>query len=271
MFSKLIIDSRETELIKSFQNWNVGQERPEYLFKNLDVGDVHFYNPGNEDPVIIIERKTAKDLDASIIDKRLREQKHRLQSLSKDIIVIYLIEGFYECKQKALRLPKDTHLSSIVNTLVRDKIIVYHTPNLDESFNFILKVAKQSFKFKNCICSVPSKIEPVEIKPKPSGESESEESESESESADYLECIKSKKSDNIKDNLFDIMMIQIPGIGPKTSKAITKEYKSFYTLCMAYSDQESPEKMLSDLEMENGRKIGSRASRKVYDSLFNKK
>ena len=269
MFAEIIIDSREKALIDQFNKWNIGEEKPKYKFEQLNVGDIHFYLPGIEDPVIIIERKTTKDLDASIMDKRLREQKFRLDGFKKKAIVIYLIEGFYEINQKSLRLPKSTHLSAIVNTIVRDRMTVYHTSNTASSFDFILKMSKQLFKYKECFNRLPNTICDLNEKLDESApESKQEHKQPESS---YLDTIKSQKKSHIESKLTEIMLIQIPGIGPKAAQAIVDKYKSIYNLCMCYSEcqtEEEKEKMLAKLETDSGRDLGASVSSKVYRGIF---
>ena len=81
---ELVIDQREQKIKKLWTG--------DATYEALDIGDFVF-RCGNE-TILIIERKTASDLAASIRDGRNREQKARLlhSGISRDRIM-YLIEG----------------------------------------------------------------------------------------------------------------------------------------------------------------------------------
>ena len=68
---QLILDHREGKLKELFQN-NLDIKLD---YQNLDYGDFCIFN--NENPFIIIERKTLDDLSSSIIDGRYKEQKQK--------------------------------------------------------------------------------------------------------------------------------------------------------------------------------------------------
>ena len=80
----LILDNREKYIIKLIGN------APFVETQNLDVGDIHFLI--DNELILVIERKTLKDLSSSIKDGRFREQKARLSVLNCEML--YLIEGF---------------------------------------------------------------------------------------------------------------------------------------------------------------------------------
>ena len=83
---ELIIDNRERDLIKWFEDHNdkYNENKIQFSKENLDLGDIIFKKNGKM--VILIERKTFSDLSSSIKDGRYKEQKNRiLNSISPSI------------------------------------------------------------------------------------------------------------------------------------------------------------------------------------------
>jgi len=81
----LIIDNREAALHAAISM--------SHDIKQLHVGDIHI---GNHDkPALILERKTFADFEASIMDKRYREQRGRLLAFSAETgaRIGYILEG----------------------------------------------------------------------------------------------------------------------------------------------------------------------------------
>ena len=102
--------------------------------KNLEIGDVVILR--NQEPAILIERKTIKDLAGSIQDGRLREQKFRITvPNTPQRNVIYLIEGDLDEKIYG-RIDKRTLQGSIINTMFRDNYKVYRTKDQEIQFSF---------------------------------------------------------------------------------------------------------------------------------------
>ena len=130
---KLIIDQREfslinkiNELLANFQFKNIDVE-----VANLHIGDILVKN--EDTTFLIIERKTINDYCASIKDGRNREQKKRLLSKFTKNQIIYLVEGSLDFVQsKYNRVNSDTVVSSILNTMMRDGIHVFHTKDSKE-------------------------------------------------------------------------------------------------------------------------------------------
>ena len=87
--------------------------------------------------LLLIERKTTHDLACSIKDGRYKEQKFRIKDANIPIC-IYLIEGDLEFDffVKIQSIPVSTLLSSLLNTMIRDKIMVYKTISLGGSMRY---------------------------------------------------------------------------------------------------------------------------------------
>ena len=93
---KLYIDNREPKAIidaLEFIN-NSSKNKITIELANLDLGDFVLYDEKNEQNIIIIERKSLTDLEASIKDGRYNEQSYRLsQNTLANHNIYYLIEG----------------------------------------------------------------------------------------------------------------------------------------------------------------------------------
>ena len=126
------IDTREhtsKELLNSI---------PDAILTNLEIGDYRIDVSG--ETVLIIERKTINDYASSILDGRNREQKKRLISNYSNQQIVYLIEGDLtkdNSNFKYNKVSKETIISSVINTMVRDNIHVFHTSGMDETIAFL--------------------------------------------------------------------------------------------------------------------------------------
>ena len=239
---KTIIDIRERDLIKSMKEMAVPFET-----KQLDLGDIVFVDDNNI-PLLVIERKTVNDLSASIKDGRAREQKARLIDLyvKQGIKVMYLVESFHKAEANTRGMPFNTLLSSIVNTIVRDNIMVYHTPGLQMSTKFIVKLAEKLNEHYS------------------KGLYGSQETE-------YTSKLKMKKKENKKEEDSIIFLLcQVPKVSVTVAEVIRKEYPSLMSLCQAYTQKETEtekELLLAGIKLNKKRKIGKVISANIYRYL----
>jgi ERCC4-type nuclease len=224
---RLEIDKKEQKIITHFEQY-------EYVStKILDVGDLIFFK--NDQPILIIERKTVNDLNASIIDGRYREQKHRL--FKTNCPFIYLIEGNIYCHKNKSRL-----IGSLCNLLFRDNIKIIKTSNIKESIDFIEKL---SIKFNK---------NDFDMKPK--------------EMVNYR--IKKKDCYNIQD-CFKLQLNLIPGVSINMAKTISEKYKTLNNLITFL--KENDKLALKDVEYPTTsgkfKKINVKMSEKIYNYLVN--
>ena len=185
----LIIDNRENKLIALFQQQ---QGAVDHKVEPLDIGDilikVEYEGVVNE---VYIERKTLSDLESSIKDGRYSEQKCRMKSNCPHCI--YLIEC-YECFDKLNPMCK----GSIINTLLRDKMQIIFSKDLQDTYVVINEIYKR-------VLSNPEKYFSSEDK------------------NIYLQksLVKKKKCGNInKHSIFIKQLSLIPGISYIKAKAI---------------------------------------------------
>lgn len=231
-----IIDNREREICKYFGN------KTEWIsYKNLDVGDITI---GDK---IIIERKTLKDLSASIKDGRYREQKIRLLATGiPKHLIIFLIEGdFREYNGKYL-LPLGTLQSSILHTLIRDGFSVFRTINIGETIGFIKHLADTAYNH-------PEKLSLREVKSK------------------YHDVVNIRKIKNITPKTYYFSLLtHIPSVSKAIAEYVVEHYPSISNLCEAYRDLDETEgkKLLAECKISTStgkiRRIGKRASENIY-------
>ena len=243
---ELVIDNRE-----SIKN-SVAERIENTKFENLLLGD-YIFRIDNVD-FIIIERKTIADYAASISDGRNREQKKRLLEHFPKNRIIYLVEGSLNQDNKSYKYNKinaDTIISSIINTILRDEIQVFHTSDKDETL-FLLnsiytKLVKQGKTF-------------LEDKG--------------SYDMDLVNTNKQKKNANITPNIvFQMMLNCIPGVSNKVSSRLSTKFSNMKELIdklFEFNTKDEMEKYIINLKMddgEKGRKISKNISKNIVEFL----
>ena len=96
MAIRVVIDIREDDLWRELEPYYDGANGDGWWAEKLvlDVGDIAFYKEGVEQPILLLERKTAEDLGASQKDGRYREQRARLYAMRGSGTAIgYIIEN----------------------------------------------------------------------------------------------------------------------------------------------------------------------------------
>ena len=241
MSLECIIDNRERGLIKLLNNI---PDEVRITIDTLDVGDIVFRNDSSI--VLVIERKTVADLDASIIDGRHREQKARL--FASESRFMYVIEGDI---RKSINY--EVASGSIINTMFRDGLQVYKTMDINETALFVRRLYKKlqvdiNIYWKEGI-SVPNK------------------------DVDYSSKLKVKKKDNLTPNVWYInMLASIPRVSNKTANVIVQQYPTLQLLLEAYQITNNTE-LLCDIKYKNegGKevKLGKVLAKNVYRYVCN--
>ena len=231
-----IIDNREREICKYFT------DKVEWIgYKNLDVGDILI---GDK---IIIERKTLKDLSASIKDGRYREQKTRLLATGiPKHLIIFLIEGDFRDYTGKYLLPSSTLKSSILHTLIRDGFSVFRTVDLNETIDFIERLADTAFNH-------PEKLSVSDVRSK------------------YRDIVNVRKIKNITPKTYYFSLLtHIPCVSKAIAEYIVEHYPTISSLCDAYRELDATEgkKLLTECKILTStgktRRIGKRASENIY-------
>ena len=117
-------------------------------YKNLSIGDFAWVarektennNPKELMIDYIIERKTASDLNQSIVDGRFTEQKVRLKNCGLKNVV-YLIEDYKKMDHQ--RLPPKTLMQATINTQIINGFLLKFTNNSKETFEYLELVTRK--------------------------------------------------------------------------------------------------------------------------------
>lgn len=259
---KLVVDNREPQaIIKYIEALN--QESGNKIIieiKSLDIGDYIFCDDTGEKTQLIIERKSLSDLESSIKDGRYSEQSYRLdKSNIHNHNIVYLLEGNIQNYKRTNF--KNTIYSSMFSLNYFKGFSVICSHNQIETgeiiFNFICKLNKEKGRagFYNI------------ISPKNDGvcteageEADAEDNDTNKQSS-YLENVKaSKKSFITTENIFELMLMQIPSISNVSASAISERYKNMQNLLTSLKN--NPEDF-ENLKLSNGRKI----NKNIVDSI----
>jgi len=253
------IDCRERELHQqclAYLQQNTRIENVILKTSNMPIGDIIIYDDSRGDKLvekIIIERKSVNDLAASIRDSRYREQSFRLSECSlHNHNIFYLIEGSFS--NLGRRYNKNTLLSAMTSISYNKGFSLYRTFSVAESAEWIIRMADkiQRSKEKPYYSLERSREE----KEKGDEDVDGEESEGKtieladefvnkmkSEEKDcanaYSSVVKRVKKHNItKDNIGEIMLMQIPNVSAAAAQSIMAKYKTMP--CLLHALKETP-------------------------------
>jgi hypothetical protein len=231
---ELICDFREKRIIKILNTMVKSRnDCGDIVIKsqNLDIGD---FVVGNT----IIERKTHQDLASSILDGRYKEQCNRLQSFKQDktnVKIIYFIEGNLDLYFENHNISKDKLISAMLSILYEKDFSVILTKHMNETCDFLLKLA---LKFKNKYNSKSSNVNDiVDLNNIDGCNSNNDNSIIETNeqvcAPDDLICIehlvkqKNKKNGQINASNIGIMMLcNVPNISFNIAKALLEPFNN---------------------------------------------
>jgi len=241
------IDSRETELFSKCES--IISATPKFkdiklVSENLPLGDI-IINDGTNN-CLIIERKTLRDLGASIKDGRYEEQSYRLNGLNHhNHNIIYLIEGdMHHFNTFKERIDKQTLYSAMISIHYFKGFSVLRTNSIEETamlccsmvYKIVggLKIGKTPYYNNlNVNTNNTSIIDSIT-------EEKTNESINVSEEKEYCSVIKKVKKENITaENIGEIMLCQIPGISSASALAIFKQFKTLPNLIMSIKEDEN--------------------------------
>lgn len=244
------LDARERDLInlcKYYLEISPLYKNIHIVTENLPLGDIIICDDKQIER-IVIERKSIRDLSASIKDGRYEEQSYRLNGLQhENHNVIYLIEGDLNGKNSFKdRIDKITIYSAMFSLNYYKGFSVLRTFTQDETSlvicNMAYKIQKCDLENKKPYYLTPkSLLKNIDENDKVYEENTSlgglektdstsflvgENSEMPTEK-DYCSVVKKVKKENITpENIGEIMLCQIPGISSTTAIAILKEYQT---------------------------------------------
>lgn len=243
------VDYREKWFTEMMSDNNLKYDEPivekdSHIIKSssLPIGDfVISKDEEMNDIVLIIERKTIKDLSSSITDGRFRQQKERIEeSIKDDSKILYMIEG--NCKVLKNGVSKTIINSSLLNLLYKHNFRILQTENQTDSFENLMLLFK---KFSNDEFNKKTNTTPITLL---------------------------SKKDKINENIVATQLSVIPGISYNTAKIISQEYHTLKMLIDKYNSletEELKEKLLCDIKIKENRKLGIALSKKIYNALCN--
>lgn len=210
----------------------------------LDIGDIQIIVDEEAKRVVhlIFERKTEKDLAASIKDGRYREQKLRMLHTTNTHHCTYIIENALHWDSHAC--PSSSYVGAIMNTMYRDGMHVVIVPNTLATAEWVCKVAEKCVEH------------PEKFVATSTGEK------------DYISMcrVKTKKQDNIDiPTCFQLQLCQIPGISQKLAVSISERYSSWRALLEAlnvHPNMEDRVRLLSKIPL-----IGEKKARTFLEFI----
>ena len=258
---KLYIDSREPKQIINLitHNNNNAKEKFEIIIKSLDLGD---YLIENEDKsLILIERKSLADLEASIKDGRYSEQSYRLNDCAiANHNIVYLIEG------SIINYKNKNFVNSLYSSLLTLNYFkgfsVLNSINNVETAEIIYRFANKLLreKSKNGYYSNIQVIDNTNTNTSDSNNEKIIDSKNE-----YVNALKTSKKGNItRDNINIIMLMQIPNVNVVSATAIIEKYKNMRDLTNALEENNN----CLDNMCANNRKISNNVIKSIKEYLL---
>jgi len=250
----LIIDNREHNLIQLLSH------QVEFTVQQLYIGDIQILY--NNNPYIIIERKSINDLKASIRDGRYKEQKYRLmeyksqqQELNSNadyqVKLIYIIEDF-------VNYNNDVDINgAIINTHIRDNISVITTHNINDTVQYIIELFGRLKKYPDKYISQQQLTD-----------------------TNYTNVVKAKKKSTYvnSDNIMALQICQIPSISQSMAEKIQEHFGSIINLIQTIQDQDkiyltdkerrkAKIKLISEIKYTDKRKIGPKIAETLLEYM----
>ena len=256
------IDVREHELIKLCKYYL--EISPSYKDISIEVealplGDVIITDGSNER--VIIERKSLRDLTASIKDGRYEEQSYRLNGINHhNHNIIYLIEGDMNRPNVFKdKMDKSTLYSAMFSLNYYKGFSVLRSIAIDETAMIICNMAykikksdadnKQAYYLNRPIVAPVDKI--VEV-------CDSIVSDNipildtDKETDNYCSVVKKVKKENITpDNIGEILLSQIPSISSVSAKAVMMQFKTFPNLILKINENDACLKNITYINEKN--------------------
>ena len=230
------LDHREGKLKEMFEEQKICLE-----YENLECGDFQILNEEGE-IMFIFERKSIDDLLASIKDGRYKNQKVKVLSQYKPHQLYYIIEGVVSFGMSSKVQDKIVQ-SSLINTLLRDKIGIFTTKNINETFALLRGIIERVNEDANKYFQ-PSQIESQTI------------------------VLSSLKDDETK--IFKNMLCQLPGLSDKSAQAITERWKCWKEMSTELSLKTEQERLqiLHTIKIGGARKLGKRIIESIIKHML---
>jgi ERCC4-type nuclease len=219
-----ILDIRERHLIPLL---------PSFEVQTMAVGDIQI-------GTLLIERKTIKDLEASVLDGRYREQKTRLLAIcqEKGWSPLYILEGAFSTTTGRLQVPALMKL--VARLQYKHGIPVIQTAGLEETATLVK--ALSDYYAEDATNFVRS-TEPLRA----------------------IDNVHASKKVNASDpkQFMVASLSQCTGVSVKMAEAIQTAFPSWTALMAA------TEKGLEEIVQGSGRKVGPAVAKRLFALLRN--
>ncbi len=222
----ILIDSRENAIHKILDS-NLA------TYTNLLVGDIQIIKNDDKTNIIVLERKTIKDLQHSLRDGRFSEQKKRI-CCSNFIHKGYIIEGTISDYDKQF---ENILKQIIIRLQLKDKLCVFLTGGVQETIDLILEVKRKLLLDPKLYRNFP-------------------------ENTDYIQTLHASKKQNLTPSICFILQIsQIPGISKSIATIIAENYPNWNLLLDGIQDKSA------FIQATKSAKIGEKRYRQLYDYI----
>lgn len=206
---EIVLDERERDLYEEIQK--IQTDIP-ISKRVLTIGDILITNQENK-PLLLIERKTLRDLLASIKDGRYTEQSYRLLNASglPPHNILYCIEGMMNLIK--LKEEKTRIYSALTSIHYYKGMGVLKTPSVQETAELIVRTAEkiQRESDNGKTPYQPPVVSGDEVNPTGGSYSKT--------------LVSSVKSENITpENIGEIMLSQIPSVSIASARALLSKY-----------------------------------------------
>jgi Fanconi anemia group M protein len=205
----IVLDSREKQ---SFLAANLREQGAIIKFETLEIAD-YLIND------IAIERKTFKDFQSSIIDKRLISQLENLKKYEKKLLIL---EGFYynysdsKINENALR-------GMMLTISLSFQVPIIFTENEEDTARFLILIAKKQDKIS------AGKVQEFSLRP-----------------ARNIETLEQQKQ---------FILEGFPGIGPTSAKKLMSSYKNLITIFKAKKKELLEKRILDEKTIERMKRV----------------
>ena len=239
---KILLDCREQDLF-SLLTIVINKNNSDILLESaqLSIGDI-IIQDDEETELLVIERKSVKDLAASITDGRYSEQSFRLNNYNlHNHNIVYLIEGtILNYNSRGRRINKNAIYSSVFTLSYYKGFSVYRTEGLNDTAETIFRITDKLRREKNKLGFYTGNTDKIE-------------------SQSYVDVIKAEKKSNVTtNNIGEVMLRQIPGVSANYAKVIMEKYNSLIDLiCDLQEDSDALKGISYTTGSGQSRKISS--------------
>ena len=268
---KIIVDEREAALYALLIQQPCDDKKPKIEKRVLPLGDILFTSDDESITHQVIERKSVADLLSSVKDGRYAEQSYRLGNCFPNRHnILYLIEGPVRDHDKKLVFACMASLNYFKG------VSITRTVSLAETAQYIEitadKIARELEKGTSIsVSSAPATVSVAHTSTTvtPSDNAPIIEVQQATSTFDYCSVVKVAKKANItRDNIGQLMLMQIPGISSTISGEIMRPFATF----AAFIDHLRTEPAYLDtIVLESSgkkRKLGSNIIAAIRDYLL---